>query len=312
MIQRVRVIINPAAGQDVPVLHTINRVFARYDIKWKADITHKEGDARHYAQKATQRKKTECIIVYGGDGTVMEVINGLIGGDKPLAILPGGTGNAVATEFGIAQNLERALEQICKGSGEFKPIDVGLANGTYFLLRADTGISAEVMTQTNRAAKNRFGVLAYMLTAARAVGEGRYYRYRVTVDGQTYETAGAACVIANIGSLGTLNLKLGSTVKYDDGLLDVFILKTDARALLVSVASILDLAELDQVFDHWQGRDIRIETGTPYPMNCDAEPCGETPIQASVIPHALQVFVPNVGTGPLDADAKEVSREAKA
>ena len=91
----VHVIINPASGNNEPMLNIINDVFAEYDIKWEALITHGPGDATELARRAAD-DGCDLVACYGGDGTLMEVVNGLIGTGMTLGVLPGGTGNTVA------------------------------------------------------------------------------------------------------------------------------------------------------------------------------------------------------------------------
>ena len=92
-IQHVEVIVNPASGKNRPILNTLNDIFRQYDIQWNISITHQEGDGERLAQQALE-KNPDLVMVYGGDGTVMEVVNGIGDSDTPLVILPGGTGNA--------------------------------------------------------------------------------------------------------------------------------------------------------------------------------------------------------------------------
>ena len=91
------IIINPASGKPRPVLHTISETFRAHDMSWRGHLTYKFGDATQFAQEAVA-DGAEMVVVFGGDGTVLEVANGVMGSDVPIGILPGGTGNAVATE----------------------------------------------------------------------------------------------------------------------------------------------------------------------------------------------------------------------
>ncbi len=95
-----------------------------------------------------------------------------------------------------------------------------------------------------------------------------------------------------MGSVGPLGLSLGRNGKYDDGLLDVFILKQDFFSVLSAAASAVDLTNFEQIFQNWQGREIRLETTTPQQINCDAEPCTKTPVTVTVAHHALKIFIP--------------------
>ena len=94
-IRRVRVIVNPAAGQDKPILAILNRVFRSEGITWDVDLSHASGDAMRFAQRALEsRAAGDVLAVSGGDGTVSEVAGVLAGSDLPLAVLPGGTGKS--------------------------------------------------------------------------------------------------------------------------------------------------------------------------------------------------------------------------
>ena len=90
---KVHVVINPSAGQDEPILNVLNHVFHPAGVDWDNSLTHKSGDATRLAAEAAA-SGVDLVAAYGGDGTQMEVANGLLGTGVPQAILPGGTGNA--------------------------------------------------------------------------------------------------------------------------------------------------------------------------------------------------------------------------
>lgn len=79
--KNVHVIINPASGKDEPILNPINDVFGQYDIPWEGHITHHPGDATRLTMEALEAG-ADLIASYGGDGTLMEVINGMVGQRK--------------------------------------------------------------------------------------------------------------------------------------------------------------------------------------------------------------------------------------
>ena len=78
MTKRIHVVINPASGQDQYILNTINRVFHEAGIAWEVSITQKSGDASRFAAKAAV-EGVDVVAAYGGDGSVMEVAEGLMG-----------------------------------------------------------------------------------------------------------------------------------------------------------------------------------------------------------------------------------------
>jgi len=99
-IKNIYIIINPAAGEEEAVLPIINTSMKEAGIAWEAFITHEAGDGIKFAQAAV-KAGVDALAVYGGDGTLIEAISGLIGSEIPLAILPGGSANVAATELGI-------------------------------------------------------------------------------------------------------------------------------------------------------------------------------------------------------------------
>ena len=88
--KKVHVIINPAAGHDEPILNVLNHVFHPAGVEWDNSLTHQSGDATRLAAEAAA-SGVDLVAAYGGDGTQMEVANGLMGTGVPQAILPGGT-----------------------------------------------------------------------------------------------------------------------------------------------------------------------------------------------------------------------------
>ena len=89
MAKRIQVVINPASGQPQAILNTLNKVFHEYEVDWDMSITQASGDARRFAEEAAA-EGADVVAAYGGDGSIMEVAQGLMGTEVPLAVLPGG------------------------------------------------------------------------------------------------------------------------------------------------------------------------------------------------------------------------------
>jgi len=106
-IKNLHIIINPAAGIGESILPIINASMKEAGIKWEASITHQAGDAIRIA-KAAVKEGIDALAVYGGDGTLMEAISGLMKSGIPLLILPGGSANVMAIELGIPTDLKEA------------------------------------------------------------------------------------------------------------------------------------------------------------------------------------------------------------
>jgi diacylglycerol kinase (ATP) len=294
MAKRIQVIINPAAGQERPVLGILNSIFHPAGVEWDVSITNKEGDARRLAREAADAG-VDVVAAYGGDGTVMEVASGLLGTGTPLAIFPGGTANVMSVELGVSSDLAEACALVCGDVGEIVSIDMGQVNGeNYFILRTGIGLEAEMVEGADRSLKDRIGSLAYALSALQALRDPPWSQYRLTLDGQEIESEGITCLICNSGSLGQQGLTLSPNISVRDGLLDVLVLQ---RAEISSILSVVrDVVTGNEStrgdLQHWQAREITVEAVPPQDVQLDGELLGQTPVTAKVLPGVVRVIVP--------------------
>ena len=159
------------------------------------------GEARRFAREAADGG-ADVVAIYGGDGSVMEAASGLLDSTVPLAILPGGTANAMAAELNIPGNLEDACRLICDETSTIRAIDMGEAGDRYFALRVEVGFGAEQVRGASRELKDSLGFLAYWLSSLRAFKTTKVSRYNLELDGTRVESEGVACLIANSGNLG--------------------------------------------------------------------------------------------------------------
>jgi YegS/Rv2252/BmrU family lipid kinase len=289
--QRVSVIINPASGQDKPMLSTLNTVFGPEQIHWDVSITKAAGDATQFAREAAQ-SGADLVAVYGGDGTVTEAAAGLVGTEIPLAILPGGTANAIAVVLGIPTDLETATRLLVSDDSTVRTVDMGQTGDKHFLIGVGIGIPGEWAASADREAKDRLGMLAYAISSIKAVANAAIVRYRITVDGETLEREGVTCVIANAGSIGIPGLNF-APIDMSDGLLDVLVIhNTNIPAIVSLAASVVRQDETAAPFDRWQAREIKIEAEPDQPAQADGEVLEPGPIDAHVLPGAARFVVP--------------------
>ena len=286
--QKIHVIINPSAGKDDAILNKLNRVFNKYGVDWDISITRKFGDATRFARQAVA-EGVDLVAGYGGDGTQMEVADGVMGSDIPIAILPGGTGNAMSFELGVPHKLELAAELICQSRNQRK-IDVVKIGEQHFMLRLYTGI--EEREKTTREDKDRLGNLAYVKDALKEIEHLPNANYRLSVDGQQIEEEGIFCLILNAGSIGGIDAHLTKQVSISDGLVDVFIVNRNLSSLRSLASYALDIGASQAGVHHWQGREIHLEADPPQTTWMDGELYGLTPFTLTVIPESVSVAVP--------------------
>ncbi len=298
MFKCVHVIINPVAGQEKPILGTLNKAFHPAGIDWEVKITKQAGDARRFAQEAAA-EGVDVVAVYGGDGSIMEAASGLLGADIPLAIFPGGTANVMSVELGIPGDLAQACALVCGDERNFRQIDVGQVNEQYFLLRVGTGFEAALVEGADRETKNKIGNLAYVLSAIQALRGSKVVRYQLTLDGKEMEVEGITCMVANSGNIGQPGLSLAPNINVSDGLLDVVVIRAGDIGSVISVAaSVIAGNENAEPLQHWQARNIRIATETPETIQADGEMIGKTPAHVTVVPQAVRVIVPKKAEQP--------------
>jgi len=292
MYKHIHVIVNPASGQDRPVLAILNSVFHPAGVDWDVFVTKQAGDARRLAREAVEAG-VDVVGVYGGDGTVMEVVSGMVGTNTPLAIFPGGTGNVASFELGIPGDLAEACALVCTDDTDIRQVDLGQVGDTYFILSAGVGLPTSMMQAVDREAKDRLGMVAYLAAGLQAFREPLSARYHLTLDGKSVETEGITCLIANSGAIGQLGLKFVQAVDVSDGLLDVIVIRQgDLGSLLSVAASVITGADNAQPLQHWQARDITLVTDPPQAVQVDGEVMGQTPLHVKVVPGAARIIVP--------------------
>ena len=285
--RKIHIIINPAAGKDEPILNVLNRVFYDHDLDWDFSMTRQKGDGTRFARQAVENG-FDLVAGYGGDGTQMEVANGLIGTDVPMAILPGGTGNSMAFALNVPGNLQGAAELITSSSN-VRGIDIAEIEGQYFMLRANTGTKEE--QKASREEKDKYGNLAYIVEGSRLIKGLKTVKYQLTVDEEQIEAEGISCIVFNAGSIGHFGT-FGKAIQVDDGLLDIFLVTKKFESALSLASYALDRQnELAGLYRR-QGRQITVEADPVQPVWIDGEPFGQTPFTVRALHKALKVLVP--------------------
>lgn len=295
--KRAMIIINPAAGKAEPILSVLNDVFGPAGVDWQVSITHKAGDGAAAARAAAEQG-FDLVGAYGGDGTVAEVASALVGDGPPLLLLPGGTGNALADDLGIPPLLAAAAALATGDAGEVRRVDLGRVGDQWFVLRLTMGIEATMVDATTRESKDRFGWLAYAVSGIQALAEPPIATYKITVDGETYETEGVAAMVANSASTGVAGMRLATDINVSDGLLDVVVVQSAALPSLLASAADAAQGLEPRGLSRWSGRQIRVESTPEQAVLADGEAAGSTPVDVTVVPGAVRVLVPAPSLAP--------------
>jgi len=296
-----RLIYNPTAGP-WDVRRALKRVRSELGKRgWSVDLhlTEKPGDATRLAREAAEMGYDVAVAV-GGDGTVNEVVNGLVGSETALGVLPEGTGNLRARQMGIPvyalTNPLRLHETAAMvAGGTIRQIDVGQVNGRYFLCWAGIGLDAQVTSELEPRQRytKHLGVLPYAIAVVLVARDFQGVRTRVYLDGAVVRGRTLLILASNIQQYGG-QLHVASNARIDDGLLDVFVFKglgfPYVLRHVVKMASRRCLQDPQIV--HRQARHIEVFTEWAIPVQVDGDPIGTTPVTIQVVPRALRVLVP--------------------
>jgi YegS/Rv2252/BmrU family lipid kinase len=271
-------------------LYTATSVWIEHG--WQVDLyaTIGPGDAVRKALHAA-RDCYDLVIAAGGDGTINEVINGIAGTHTALATLPLGTMNVWARELGLPLQLRAAAEAML--NWRVQTVDLGRANGRYFLLMAGVGLDAEITLGVQPAVKRRFGALAYVLSMLQVAMRVRGTRARLLIDGKRVKGPILMVVIGNSQLYAGL-FKITHRASINDGLLDVCVIQGDnVLSALRHLISILRRSySHDPEISYYRAHSISIRSRPTLPVQVDGEAFGQTPMTFEIAPDALRALLP--------------------
>ena len=272
-------IVNPRAGRSKsrsPLFDAIS-VFSEAGYLTSLHKTSAPGDASVTA--AREGEEYDLIVAAGGDGTLNEVITGLMRLEKrpPLGYLPQGSTNDFAASLQISGNPVTAARAIVRNVPRM--LDIGQWNERYFVYVASFGAFVKSSYSAPQAAKNALGHFAYILEGMKDLNTLRPYQVRLTADGEVLDGEylfGAVCNSTSIGGLMKLDPE---RVVLDDGKFELLLIPTPKTAQDLQN---LVLALLNQEYDS-QGlvfrhvSSIHLETEEDLPWSLDGEYAASAP-----------------------------------
>jgi YegS/Rv2252/BmrU family lipid kinase len=242
----------------------------------------------------------DLLVVWGGDGIVQRSLDVLArekGGSKiPLAIIPAGTGNLLATNLGVPHDLEQAVDVALHGKR--RRIDLGRLDGEHFGVMAGVGFDGAMINDADRKMKDRLGKLAYVWTGLRHVN-GEPATARIMVDGQKWFDDEASCVlIGNVGKI-TGGIKAFDDAKPDDGWLDVGVATAHgalqwARALGTMAVGRSDRSPFVRT-TRARRIDVKLKSKMEYELDGGARTRTRR-LSVTVVPGAAKICVPRKPT----------------
>jgi lipid kinase YegS len=288
--RKVQLILNgKVAGNDALRAAVVGQREAGHRIEVR--VTWEKGDARRFVLEAGE---VDLLIAAGGDGTLNEVVHGLMDlsvvARPVLGVVPLGTANDFATGCDIPRDPEKALALCIEG--EALPIDVGKANEHWFLNVASVGFGAEVTATTSPDLKRLLGPVAYTVMGAILAINVHQYHGRLTLPDREITGSGPVAIVGNGRQTGG-GVQVAPRACIDDGLLDVLVVRhIPAAALLTAARELQQLSPEGEYISYWQTPWVEVHPDEVVPVNLDGEPMEFSSVRYEAVPRAIRVTVP--------------------
>lgn len=254
--------------------------------------TKKPLDAKRFAIESNH----DMLLVAGGDGTLNEVVNGLMTKEirQKIAYIPTGTVNDVAHMLGIPMNIKKAVKLILEG-GVLKKMDISKINNTYFTYAAATGRFAKASYDVRREDKKRFGMLAYVVRGITDLLFDYKMPLKITYDDGVIDRTFTLLLFLNGPRVGGFNLFLMKKSKLNDGKIEARIFERRRYWTLIKVLSFFAIGGLVMRGGHRLTSSFyEIETKDPksdMEWNTDGEKTEKNSVRIDVFQEAVEIYV---------------------
>ena len=288
-MKKAMLIINPTSGGEkaLDYKEKLENKAKEYFEYVETKITEKAKDATAFADEAS-KENYEAVIVFGGDGTVNEVISGIAEKDyiPKLGIIPGGTGNLITKLLEISQDIDEAIDQL--DFNKTNSIDIGKANKSYFGYIFSVGSLPEAIHNVGIEDKTKYGVLAYAINTIKSVIKDEVFNIKIETENGSYE--GEASQVLVLLSNYYADKKIFEENK--DGYANILILK---NASIISKLSLIpdllkgDIVENDNI-EYIKAKDITISSDTKLESDIDGDQSDDLPVKITVLGNHIEIY----------------------
>ncbi len=283
------VIHNPTAGRSARLLEPVLQRLEEKGFVIELKRTQKIRDAEDLAREAVQSASCDTVIAAGGDGTINEVVNGLLGSPLPLGIFPLGTENVLAREIGLQPTVDAMADCIVKGHAV--SVQVGLLNRRAFLLMVGVGLDGRAVRDVRPGLKKKTGKLAYAVSVLEQILFHPPKKLSVEIDGKTY--AATWVVVSNAAYYGGMvRLAPGTSLSREGFTVSLFAREGRCGALLDLAAFAARRWLQSRVTQVQDARDIRITGDAEEPVQADGDLAGTLPARILAAPEPLKLLIP--------------------
>lgn len=288
-MKKAMVIINPTSGgeQALNYKEKIENKAKEYFEVVETRITEKALDATHFAEEAA-KEKYEAVIVFGGDGTVNEVISGIAEKEyiPKLGIIPGGTGNLITKLVQIDQDIDKAIEGL--DFNLTNKIDIGKANDHYFGYIFSVGSLPEAIHNVEIEDKTKFGMFAYAINTVKSVIRDEVFNIKVETENGNYE--GEASQVLVLLSNYFSDKKIFDENKV--GYANILILKDASIFSKLSLIPDLlkgDVVENDSI-EYIKAKTIKISSDIEIESDIDGDQSDDLPVEIKVLGNHIEIY----------------------
>ena len=288
-MKKAMLIINPTSGGEkaLDYKEKLENKAKEYFEYVETKITEKAKDATAFAEEAS-KENYEAVIVFGGDGTVNEVISGIAEKDyiPKLGIIPGGTGNLITKLLEISQDIDEAIDQL--DFNKTNAIDIGKANKSYFGYIFSVGSLPEAIHNVEIEDKTKYGVLAYAINTIKSVIKDEVFNIKIETENGSYE--GEASQVLVLLSNYYADKKIFEENK--DGYANILILK---NASIISKLSLIpdllkgNIVENENI-EYIKAKDITISSDTKLESDIDGDQSDDLPVKITVLGNHIEIY----------------------
>ena len=277
MKQQMLFIYNPRAGkaQIRSNLLDIIDIFVKAGYEVTAYPTQAPGDAVRAVQE--RRDGYDIVVCSGGDGTLDEVVTGMMKCDRrlPIGYVPAGSTNDFASSLGIPKGMIKAADAVVNGKNF--ACDIGSFNNDSFIYVAAFGIFTDVSYETNQDIKNVLGHAAYLLEGVRRLPAVHSYALKITYDDRVIEGEFLYGMITNSYSVGGFRGITGRDVLLDDGLFEVMLIRKPTNPLDLNniIRALVDKRVKSEHIYTFKTSRLTVESEEPVAWTLDGEYGGD-------------------------------------
>lgn len=274
-------------------LQDIIEIFTRAGYEVTARPTLKGTDAKELAENKS--KDFDLVVCSGGDGTMDGVITGMLNAPvkKPIGYIPAGSTNDFAVSLKIPKEMKKAAQNAVRGKSFL--CDMGRFNDDYFMYIAAFGLFTDVSYETPQEIKNVLGHTAYILGGVKSLLSIPTFSIRVKADGREIEGEYMYGMITNSVSVGGFKNVTGPSVKLNDGLFEVTLIKKPKSPMdLQKIISALLGKEMENDYICcFKASHIEVESKKEIAWTLDGEFGGNHKcVEIDNLPQALEIIVP--------------------